>query len=155
MHSAKYKTKSGRTSEVNIQGEYYNHCIHIENMWAWAINPLIPGWGTGPEKTRFPFWYNFLTKWLLVFILVFGTGLDFELYVFLTTGLLVSIPICGDGLWLSPHHPLRFLKGSTPQTRHSRGGMLGTFLTGDQFALDAHETQRSINISRNERVLYV
>jgi hypothetical protein len=23
-------------------------------IWAWVINPLVPGWGTGPQKTRFP-----------------------------------------------------------------------------------------------------
>ena len=23
-------------------------------VWMWVINPLVPGWGTGPEKTRFP-----------------------------------------------------------------------------------------------------
>ena len=63
---------------------------HLPDIWGWDKNPLVPGGGTGREKTRFPFWYNFLTKWLLVFILVFGTGLNFELYVFLTTGLMAQ-----------------------------------------------------------------
>ena len=24
----------------------------IVNIWMWVINPLVPGWGTGPETTR-------------------------------------------------------------------------------------------------------
>ena len=24
------------------------------NKWVWDINPLVPGWGTGAEKTRLP-----------------------------------------------------------------------------------------------------
>jgi hypothetical protein len=30
------------------------HLLLPQENWYWDINPLVPGWGTGPEKTRFP-----------------------------------------------------------------------------------------------------
>ena len=41
-------------------------------------DPLVPGWGTGREKTRILVWYYFLTKWLLLFCwcLVLGCFLN-------------------------------------------------------------------------------
>ena len=27
--------------------------ILVQSIWAWVINPLAPGWGTAPEKTKF------------------------------------------------------------------------------------------------------
>ena len=28
--------------------------VIVRDYWAWVSNTLVPGWGTGPEKTRFP-----------------------------------------------------------------------------------------------------
>ena len=35
--------------------------------WGWDRNPLVPGWGTGPEKTRFTKCLGFALDWNLVF----------------------------------------------------------------------------------------
>ena len=37
------------------------------NTWGWVINPSVPGWGTGPEKTRFTKCLGFARDWNLVF----------------------------------------------------------------------------------------
>ena len=45
--------------------------------WAWVINSLVPGWGTGPEKN----WSQSIWFCLILepgFLLFFGTGLIFE-----------------------------------------------------------------------------
>ena len=49
--------------------------------WGGDINPLVPGWGTGPEKTRFPKCLGFALDWNLVFFcfLVLGWFLNFQI----------------------------------------------------------------------------
>ena len=46
----------------HLEVSHYSGCI-----WGWDINPLVPGWGTGPEKTRFPKCLGFALDWNLVF----------------------------------------------------------------------------------------
>ena len=56
-----------------------NYCKTTK--WGWDINPLVPGWGTGPEKTRFTKCLGFALDWNLVFFwfLVPGWFLNSEI----------------------------------------------------------------------------
>ena len=51
------------------------------DKWGWDMNPLVPGWGTGPEKTRFPKCLGFALDCNLVFFcfLVPGRFLNSEI----------------------------------------------------------------------------
>ena len=42
--------------------------------WGWDINPLVLGWGTGPEKTRFPKCLGFALDLNLVFFWILVPG---------------------------------------------------------------------------------
>ena len=58
------------------------------NTWGWAINPLVPGWGTwlgylagvpGQRKNQIPKVFRFCLRLESGFLLFFGTGLISEL----------------------------------------------------------------------------
>jgi hypothetical protein len=52
-------------------------------IWACVINALLPGWVTGPDANQIPRVLGLASIWLLVVILFFGTGLIFEVPIWL------------------------------------------------------------------------
>jgi hypothetical protein len=69
-------TPPGPLQQKTVWGIY----IYIYGLG--PLTPLVPGWGTGPEKTRNPECLGFALYWLLVFVRAFGTGPKFEFCVF-------------------------------------------------------------------------
>jgi hypothetical protein len=52
-------------------------------IWACVINALLPGWVTGPDANQIPRVLGLASIWLLVVLLFFGTGLIFEVPIWL------------------------------------------------------------------------
>ena len=52
-----------KTAKASMRG----HLTLVLQMWGWVINPLLPGWGTGPDENQNPRVLGFALFWLLFF----------------------------------------------------------------------------------------
>ena len=66
MNAARTVRTAVNTEQIShitaVDGHFHQQvCPNVDKMstlvkyiWMWGINPLVPGWSTRPEKTRFP-----------------------------------------------------------------------------------------------------